>query len=442
MYKKYIGIVITGIILLIFAHQFYPQIFFDSSVYIGIAKQHLGQGGLNEHIRPPLYPLWLAPYLQISDIIPLQISIMIIQLGIYTISLLIWFQILTNLTKNEPLKFAAFAAIAFSTQVILAHATIMAESLGFVLTLLALWLTQKKQPYAAGLALGCAMLAKFFFGIILIQLLLMLPTVKNRIKATIAAILPLALYLITQSPTNPLKILQDAQYIASHAVGCTQLFHTPFLQYLAQNLFDSVFLPIFVIMLFMNRERMLYAILALIPFILVMKHPCTDPRYGLFILLPIILEVVTAWNKRKLHKAATKVVTILIIIQLLLVGNAAFSQYNNAKNLDLFQSAYNEIANYTKDRPIASTTPFITIPSNGTITILYYPLYNSTLIQTLPDKLEDLVLIDTCTGDMMCPTDDSLCETKTREFLQEIQSQYDLKINKSTSYCRIELYEK
>ena len=452
---------ITAIIaLFIFSNaiflNFYNDVWWDSSVYIGMGKHILsgGKSGLWEESRPLILPSILG--------IGWALGFNVVYFGRITsivfsvLSIFVVYKIGIRLFSKKTALLAAFF-IAFSYTFLFFSSNILTEIHSAFFILLAFYFFIEERHFLMGLFSGIAVMTRIFHAFALIGLFLVFFVYYFRKQGFTKKIFYVALgALLLIAPYSLLNyyLYNDVLLpfkVQSHLTKTTgwELYKEGWFYFtglLKENFFilALLFTPFF-----FKKDHKFYS-LALIPLVYVIifsfvKHK--EMRY-MIVVLPFIYLLVAhsleqIYAKIKNKHIATEFFYVLVAFWLLMTFSAfrdgvSYQQQRDDEGL-LYMQAY--IKNQSGN--IWVTNPLYALYSNNNIEGLLYFYSSDNLIQFIDkNKNEvDIVFFNEC--DIRCPPEelDSLCG-ESRKILSKVLSNFHKLQEKEANQCKYQIYKR
>mgnify|MGYP001208704088 CR=1 FL=1 len=448
-HKVFLIIFLLFFVVKIFSLFVSHDIWWDSSVYLGMGKYiySSGEAGLWEPSRPLVWPLMLGFFWEmgIDYVLSGRLLVIIFSSGIL---------LLTYLIANELFdkKIAIIASLfLFLSQTFFLFGNILHTEIPSALfVLLGFYFFVKKKYNFSGLFLGIAFMTRFFqiFAFIPLILLLFYLFVKKKepYKAlfyfSLYFLIPVVPYLISNyilydNPFYPFLL----QSWMSEYTGW--VFSQPFYFYFV-NLVKENVLVLFSILgfifVFKKFDLNKISLVLLFLFVFVPYNLVAHKEMRLLITALPFLYILTAYGLlgfvNNFKKNKTLLLSLLLIIFFILtIPKLKFDRYDD--NLDLF---YDYIDNEKIMGGLWISNPaFIAYSDAKADELIYYPLYNSEKIDFLIDNIDNAehVLLNTC--DLLpCPSPDIACNQKHNTFFNLLKGRFVLVSN--TKYAQCEYY--
>ena len=448
------GILII-ITLFIFANiaflSFYDDVWWDSSVYIGMGKYIFssGKSGLWEESRPLVLPFLLGIGWTLNfDVVYFGrfLSIIFAALVVY-----ITYKIGCNLFSKKTGLLAAFF-IAFSYTFLFFSPNMLTEISSTLFLLLAFYFFLKNRFFLTGIFSGIAVMTRLFQAFTLIGLVLAFfylykkPSfVKKFFYFALGAliiILPYILlnYYLYHDILLPFKV-------QTHLTKTTGWMLYKEFGFYFTGLFKENFFIVFLfsLPLFFKRNHKFYALL-LIPLVYIaifsfVKHK--EMRFMLnvipFLYLLVSYCLANVYKKSQYKKFVLAVFSLMIFMWLTItvVSFKNIVLYNHQRDDEGLLYFQNYLQN--NEGRIWITNPLYALYSNEKIDGLLYFYSSNNLIDFINKNKADIVLFNSC--DIACGPDDSLCY-ESRKILNNMLSKLKIVYQKEINSCKYAIYEK
>jgi len=428
---------------------FQADVWWDSAVYVGMGK-HLfsnGQFGLWEPIRPLTLPIILGFFWKIglNPLIAGEIFILLVSVGVILLT-----YALSSKLFDKNTAVAASILVAFSSLMLSLRYSIQVETLTVFFLLLGFYFYLEKKKFVSGLVFGLAFLTKFPAAIFLIVIFItdtfhlffnkekFLAYFKKFFYMGVGFILVIFPYFIFNyfSYNDILFPLKSAQYVIDNVVSCNVLYKQPPYYYTPLILKDN-FLFLFSIIgtafVFFGKNKInkiQISFYAIASFIYFSSLGCKTERYPI-LMLPFIAMlsgygIVELFGK--LNKRYIKIALIIIfLISLSLILNYALNNaYQNSNNAEF----YSYISDKEINGEVLTTNPFITMYTDTKLNLIYYPLYNSGIIDYYTDHINrnksNISYIFVDTEDIPCHPKDFECPKKTIQFINLLKHNFKI----------------
>lgn len=458
-FKDNFGIIII-IILFLFANliflSFYKDIWWDSSVYIGMGKYiySLGKSGLWEESRPLILPLILG----IGRILNFNMVHFgrIVSVVFAVLVILVTYKIGIRFYSKKIGLLAAFFT-AFSYTFLFFSSNILTEIPSAFFALLAFYYFLNNRFFLMGLFSGIAIMTRLFqfftligLGLIFIAYAYKKPNfVKKLSYAIIGALIPILPYMLLnyylyKNIFLPFKVQTHLTQTTGWMLYREFGFY--FIGLLRENFFVLflLFLP-----LFFKRNYRFYAFVA-IPLMHILifsfaKHK--EMRFTIAILpfLYLIASYCMAqiYNKINYKKLASGVFFILMVVWLIMTFNTFANGilYKSQRNDEPFLYFQDYLKNNKENTWV--TNPLYALYSNGRVDGLLYFYSSQNLVNFInqnKNKVE-VILFNSC--DIPCPPAelDALC-AESRKTLQNTFYNFKKIYENEINSCKYEIYRK
>lgn len=432
---------------------FYNDVWWDSSVYIGMGKYmfSLGESGLWEESRPLVLPFILG--------LGWKLGFSLIYFG-RTVSmifaalvLLMTYLIGTRLFSRKIGLMAAFFT-AFSYSFLFFSPNILTEIPSTFFMLLAFYFFIRERFFLTGAFSGLALMTRFFQAFTLIGLALTIfchikkRNFSKRILYFLAGILIIVLpylllnYYLYSDILLPFRVQAHLTKTTGWMLYNENLFY--FKGLLKENFF---ILSLLALPFFFRKNHRFYA-LALVPLIYISVFSFVRHKEMRFMIqvLPFLYLLasyclVQLYGRIKWKKPVIGLFFIMALLWLgitssLLKSSIAYSQQRNDKALAFFQNYLNE-----NQGNIWITNPLYALHSDAKIQGLLYFYSSENLAEFIDRNKEDveIVLFNEC--DMPCNPEDALC-LKSRSMLKSLLPQFRKIYEKNIESCNYRIYAK
>ena len=441
--------IILSISFLLYARVFFlrPDVWWDSSVYVGMGKYLYSLGGVGflEVSRPLVWPLLLGFlwFFQVPVIIGGKILVMLFALG----TIYLTYRIGCSLAhRSVGLLSALF--VAFFPTFFLFTGVLHTEIPALFFSLLGIYLIIQKRYSLAGLFVGLGVMTRFFQVLILVPVLiyLVLNTTKIMRKEVIRFLvwfsIPLFFFFLSSFflygiPFEPF-VMQA--WMSSHTGWIfTKGFSYYFIELFRQNAFflfslvgiwfvfrkkhpEGIFLGLlwvfsFIPYLFVAHKEARFLISSL-PFFALLAS------YGLWMLLS---------RYKKVQRFLLLGVGVLWIF--LVMGQLSWNSYHDG--FDVFR----EYVRSSEGVFWISNPGFVVHEDFFVEELMYYPLFSSSKITGLMARLEeaDHILINTCDV-LPCRLDDSGCAEQAALLFSTIETGFEKVYGDQEGVCRHGIY--
>ena len=448
-HKVFLIIFLLFFVVKIFSLFVSHDIWWDSSVYLGIGKYiySSGEAGLWEPSRPLVWPLMLGFFWEMGYVFFGKLLVVFFSSGV----LLLTYLIAKDLF-NKKIAIIASLFLFLSQTFFLFNNILHTEIPSAFFVLLGFYFFVKKRYNLSALFLGIAFMTRFFQIFAFIPLILLLFYYFVRGKEHYRTLFYFSLYFLI--PVVP--------YLISNYI----LYDNPFYPFLLQSwmseytgwVFSQPFYFYFV-NLVKGNVLVLFAVLGLV---FVFKRPSLDKvalvLLFLFVFVPYnlvahkemrllitalpFLYILAAYGLlgfvNNFKKNKTLILSLLLIVFFIFnVPKLRFDMYED--NLEVFH-------NYIGNKGIVgglwiSNPAFIAYSDNKADELIYYPLYNSEKIDFLVDNVDNAehVLLNTC--DLLpCPSPDIACNRKHNAFIDLLKEKFVLVSNTKHAQCEYYIF--
>ncbi|RMF55528.1 hypothetical protein D6745_02000 [Candidatus Woesearchaeota archaeon] len=420
----------------------------DAAVYVGMGKYiyTLGKAGLWEPIRGLLWPIILG-FLWKIGLDPLLFG-RIMQIIFSLASITLVYKI-AELVLNKNKAFLSSILFGLSSIFFLNTTYLLVEPLTIMLVLLSIYFFVSKKYFLAGAFSSLAALTKFTAGIFLPVFIFALLFEKR--KKIIISASPLfkvcAAFIAVQIPflllnytlyKNPFLPFISANKVINNVVGCNVLHVKPWHYFFVLIIADNPFLlfsvaGIFYLIRAKNANKLLLVLSFIFPLAYHTLLTCKTERYSLlFLPFAAVLAAEGALsmirNKQKLIISIITLLSFVFLVSSLLRFDAGTSE-------DHLQEYIKE---NNRKGEILTTTPFTTLYTDAKLTLIYYPLYGTELIN---DKIvyssansSNISFVFVNLNDIPCNPFDYQCPNKTEEFIKFLNETFDLVLQDNNSY--------
>ena len=457
--RNNIGIIII-MLAFIFANSiflnFYKDVWWDSSVYIGMGKYifSLGKSGLWEQSRPLLLPFILGigwklgfDVVYFGRIVTTIFAILVICMT-YAIGLRLF---------SRKIGLVAAFFTAFSHTFLFYSPSILTEIPSMSFLLLAFYFFLGSRFFFMGVAAGFAVITRLFQAFALIGLgVAFLIFISRKPKSArelfygaagfLMIVLPYFIlnYYLYSDPLEPFKV-------QTHLTRTTGWMHYEELPFYITGLYkENYFLVLLLALPLFFRKDYRFLALFFTPAIYLLIFSIVknkDMRYALIIMpfLYLILSycLISIHNRIKYKKLAFIIFVLASIawVSATIISFkdiASYSYQHNDEGFLYFQ-------NYLKDNYGKAwiTNPLYALHSSQKIDALLYFYSSPNLINLINNRKDsvDTILFNSC--DIPCPPIelDSLCP-ESRKILQSVMSKFKKIYEKNINSCKYEIYRK
>ncbi len=404
------------------------ELWWDSAVYIGMGKWiwSFGKNGLFESIRPPFLPLILGFFWRIG-ISPIFAE-KILELAAFIFLIILTYVFGKRFfSKYAALLGASFVALSptvlkMSGQV---YTEIPSVAIGIASIILA-------NAFFSGFFSGIAFLTKFPAALFALPAYLLS---KNK-KLFLAGIaIPIAIYLILNkifygSFLNPLFLANE---VVKAGLGCTVLRAKPFWFYFSNALKEGAWFGLAPIGLIFWMRSKRFSIPVFISLLLPLAYftilPCREARFAIFFIPTLALFSGLAIERLLLKaKASKRAMLLAFLLIVFLAGANAFFKYDKEPVWPRKAGSYFAIASALPPGEIWSSNPVHALFTDRRIEKVYYPVFNSSIANKFALYVKENrskiggVLLDNCSGGIICPPSDDACEKSLEEMLSTLDS--------------------
>ena len=456
VFRKNLGLILI-IILFLSLYLFYinpnADLWWDSSVYIGIGKYiySFGEIGLYEDSRPLIWPLILGFIWKLGLDVVFFGKLLVLGFGIGTIvvTYLIAYELF-----NKKIALLSALLLAFSPTFFLFNSIMFTEIPSTFFVVLGLYLFIKKYYSLSGLFFGIGFMTRFFQISVIIPIYLFFIYLVYKKKSTFKEfflsifffLIPLVPYLILNFIlyNNPFHSFLLQAWMTKFTGW---IFHQPFYFYFFNILVENVLVlfSILGVLLILKNEKFSKSIipfvflLAFIPYNFVLHKEIR-------LLLPIfpLLYILTGYGIIKFLDLIKKYKSILLLL-ILAIGilqimpRLRLNDYND--NLDPF---YNFVQNSEiKDGIWVSNPSFIVQTGLKADELIYYPLYSTEKIielQKNKDNAEN-ILINTC-DILPCPSWEGSCDQEHSNFINSLKEDFKISYYETVGECEHYIFTK
>ncbi len=467
LYKHGIYLVLLLSIILRIFDLIIPNksLFWDGAVYLEMGKYIFSTGklGLIEIFRPPLYPLMLGlPWkLNLNPIIIGTIITFVLSIAsIYLIFLIV------KKIANKKMGIIAALLFALSPTHIFYSTKILNDNISTFLILLTIYFFIKNKNYFwIGILCGLSFLTRFTNGLLLIipiSYIFMKFLKYKEFKIKIKKILLLGIgfliitapyFLIIQKQYGDFTLPLRAGSLIIKKVGESISQNTNYYSEGLKSetpLFLVSIISIFIILLQINRNKkneknlklISIYIFTLIVFIYHTHLARKEMRYMLMIIPLVILLGIYTISKIKIINKNRILNLIIIIIITILSYNKMNIELTNYENEFLTKEPTELINNYYNADLKGSVGIFNPkIAAYQDIKPVYYlGGVNEELLMNFDNQNITTFIFSNC--DIYCAEFNIDCQNRTRDLMQQLNSQYDLEYNKTYNWCEYYIFEK
>jgi len=445
-HKAFLLIFLIFIILKLFSLFVAHDIWWDSSVYVGMGKYvfSFGKVGLWEESRPLIWPLMLGFLWKIGlDYVFFgKLLVILFSLGILILTYLIAYKLF-----DKKIAVVAVLFLSLSQTFFLFNNVMYTEIPSAFFTLLGFYFFISKKYNFSGLFLGIAFMTRFFQIFAFIPLFLLLTYFIAKKKESIKSLFDFSLFFII--PMIPYLILNYFLYSNIFYPFLLQSFMTKYTGWIFYQPFNFYFIGLVkenilvlfsvigLIFIFRKPEINKISLATLLLFLFIPYTFAAHKEMRLLISTLPFLYILSSYGvfyfADLFKKRKTLILSLLLVIFLFFnIPNIKFDAYED--NLDLF---YDYVKNTRIGNGLWISNPaFIAYSGYKADELIYYPLYNSKKIDKLISNLENArhILINTC-DILPCPSDDVSCTEKTDNFISLLKETFILKSNQKNGQC-------
>lgn len=410
------------------------SVWWDAGVYVGMGKWlwSLGEAGLWEHIRPPLWPfilggLWKAG---LDPVTAGRALMLAMSLGIIALTY--------KIGRNYGKRTGTVAAIMMAFSPILFFLSFhLYTEIPSLLFLLAAVYIHERRPYAAGILCALSFLTKFPSGIILACLLLAYAIRRDWSKMALSAggfltlVLPMLLtnYVFYGHAFEPFI---TAQKVILEVLGCNVLRYKEWYYYGWWLIYESALYLLLPTGIWLAAKRKHYAtiILFALPLAYLLPSHCRDYRYLTLVLPFAALLVGEVFENAKYWRSA------LVLVMLLTAPIAINFHIQNETPMTEAEKGYYK---YPFEGEVWTANPIIAAYQDTKLNLIYYPTYGPQFLEYLQEHDVKNVALDNCGGGIICPPDDEGCEENNKELLDRL-SQLELSYSAEHGRCWYKIF--
>ena len=431
-------------LLLRICYSSYNLIWWDSAVYIGMAKYifSLGNSGFWEISRPLVLPLILGFFWKLgaNPYVAGRILDVCFSLGCVFLTYLIGKEVFS---KRIGL-FAAFI-LSFTPTFFNNGSYLLTEICSTFFLLLGVFLFIKKRYFLAGIFCGISFMTRFLqlFGFFALVLFSFFITKKYFLKRNL---LLFTGFLVPIIPYLALNYVMHKDILLPffHQIYMTAntgfVWHEKLSFYFANMIKESmpaifvIFFPFYYIKSKnANKHIILLTLLAFAVFYLSVAHK--EMRF-LITLMPYLFILVGLgffYITDKLSRISRTAVIILVLSFFLLIS---IQKYDAGKQDERYEPFWSYLERSDVNGKIWTTNPIFMLKSDKKADLIYYDVFGSRKIIELEQRIKkpDSVLIDSC-YDMTCYTDDNACPEMKEEFIKQLKTQFRVIFYENDNGC-------
>jgi len=449
-HKTFFIILLASFIIRIFSVLTPNDLWWDSSVYIGMGKYifSLGKVGLWEPNRPLIWPLLLGFFwkIGINTILAAKIIITFFSLSIISLTYFIALKVF-----DKKIALFSILFLSFSTTFLRFNNILFSEIPSAFLLLFGVYFFLNDKHKLSGLFFGLAFMTRFFiiFSVIPVIALYISYWYKKKVSQKeilsffVAFSVPLILFLIINMSLykNPIYPFIVQAYMTRNTGW---IYHQPFSFYFLNLFKENIFIVFSIISIssiLRKKNKVLILLLFLFPFILY----CIEQHKEMRLLIPLFpfLYILTAQgiivSINIIKKNKTYILSLLTMIWLVQAYTThMFDKYND--KLDVFYEYMN--TSKINDGLWITNPSFIVYSNKKAEELIYYPLYYSEKAKELQNKSENAkaVLLNTC-DILPCPPSDKSCLKETQLLLGILKKKMDLIYYQNYTQCQYYIFE-
>ncbi|MEK6963378.1 MAG: glycosyltransferase family 39 protein [Nanoarchaeota archaeon] len=454
-----LGILFFALAVHAFILYSYQYVWWDSGVYIAMAK-HLysyGHSGFWENIRPPLLPILMGPLWLLYLPFPLfaRVFVVFFSMG----SLLLTYRIGKQLF-NWQTGLIACALLAASNTYLFVGSQVLSDVPSIFLSLLGVYLLLQEYDFLSGLCIGFAFLTRFPQGFILVTASFYLfilwirhqetfsRAFKRGVRVVSGFVIPAGIYLITnkvffQSYFGPLQKAMEIVRTAPPNFVDVKFF------YLTHLFLENILFLFAFIALYQLLKKKNYAILALLalPVLFYFPYfalkPSREVRY-LLILLPYLYLLAARGLHHTLEKRRrTLFITVLLSMVLgviLLQGWFSiyltdFGPYDQHE----YQEVLTQYYPLVNQSYVLTSNPSVAAFTDHKILVMYRMPFDEAYGKYFRRTDVKYAYLNEC--DLQCPEGNERCVKDREEFIG-FMTHNNLLLNKTFGRCRYYVIKK
>lgn len=415
----------------------------DSAIYIGMAKYFysLGNIGINEAIRPPLYALIIGLFWFFKLEILVFAKILNVVIGVVNVYLV--YLIGRKLFDNN-VGLVAGLILSLTSSIIFFDARILAGTFAIFFSLWGFYNFIKENFFLAGLFVGLSFLTRFPTAIFIILLcigsLFLEKNLKERImslfKASIGFLviaLPYLFYnkLAFGGYLEPFLAASSIKKLVGTRISMSGFY------YIQRLLSENVLLIFYIIgvyLLFRSHEKdpkkWMVAIAGLLILIYYNSVAHKEIRY-MYTALPFLIIITAYGFNMYIHKLQLKIAPFIALLLLsAMIAVPIYSlDFDRTRDLDELYSL--------ADGKIAASDPFVVAYADVKLTIFYW-MYPEVYSKYFVKEPNDMVLIDVC--EIECIKYDEGCN-KTKDELVRLFGMHQVLYNQTIDGCEYYLFK-
>ena len=440
----FLGVLVLFVLLLGFFSSAQSDLWWDSSVYLGMGKYLYSGGsqGLYEDARPVVWPLMLGLFwkLGLDAVFFGRVLLGLFGIGSVVITYLIGVRLFSKRVAVLGSLFLAMNSTFFLFSSVL-HSEI--PSLFFLL--LGLYLFIDKRYLLSGFSLGIAVMTRFFemvvvLGIVGYVLFMIFKKHISRNETLLMGVgfgvpvLTFLLFSFIRYGSFLYPFLLQA-WMTQHTGW---IFHQPIGFYVVGLLTATVLVVFSLVGIASKRKNYLLLVVFFFSFVPYLFSAHKEMRIIIqalpFLFLLTAEGIFIVSERLKLGKVFVGVVLVVFLVQALpqLEGNE-YDAGHEAFRTYLAGVAENEV--------VWITNPGFVAGSNHRAELMYYPLYSSERIDELRGLVSDAshLLLSSC-DILPCSESDVLCEAKHGEFMLALKESHRLAYENSVGGCEQLIY--
>ncbi len=433
--------------------QFYNSIWWDSSVYVGMAKYiySSGSAGLWENSRPLVWPIILGFFWKLGLNIIFYGRLMEILFA--SMCIFLTYLIGTELYgKKSALLASAFLSV--SSIFFFFSGIMLTEIVSTFFALAGVYYLIREKYFISGIFLGIAFMTRFLQMFVFFAAFALVLYNKKRIKhimsLSLGFLVPAAPYLVFNQVYYGNAIFPTLQQLFLSQNSGWQNYHS--LSYYFIGLFRENFLyllalpgAVFALRNHKNNSKSIPVIFLAI-FIFFNSIRQKELRF-LIILLPY-MHLLAAYFifciAEKYGNALKEIIVALVIL------SAAFSAFNLVNMYRNELGKTNPYANlqdkYSSINPAGEiwvSNPIISVKKDDKIgEMMYYPVFDRQKASELAkeSKNADFIFMDSC--DLACGPGDYTCENDKLELIKNFRKVLNIAYSSKTKECEQYIFSK